>query len=91
MSKVTRRTLMLLPIAVAMPRIAVAQTAPLRIGVLNDQSSVFSDSSGQGSVIAAQLAATLFLVLGLRVFGQLDFLGLPLLVHFGFRVDQIAE
>ncbi len=57
MSKVTRRTLMSLPIAAAMPGVAAAQTPPLRIGVLNDQSSVFSDSSGMGSVLSAQLAA----------------------------------
>src|SRR5450759_4073888 len=34
---------------------------------------------------------TLFLVFGLRIFSQLDLLSLPLLVHFGFGVNQIAK
>jgi branched-chain amino acid transport system substrate-binding protein len=35
---------------------AAAQDRPIKIGVLNDQSTVFSDYQGIGSVIAAQLA-----------------------------------
>ena len=35
---------------------ALAQTKPIRIGVLNDQSGVFADYQGEGSVIAARLA-----------------------------------
>ena len=35
---------------------AGAQTKPIRIGVLNDQSGVFADYQGEGSVIAARLA-----------------------------------
>ena len=35
---------------------AAAQTKPIRIGVLNDQSGVFADYQGEGSVIAARLA-----------------------------------
>jgi branched-chain amino acid transport system substrate-binding protein len=31
--------------------------APIRIGVLNDQSGMYSDLSGQGSVVAARMAA----------------------------------
>jgi branched-chain amino acid transport system substrate-binding protein len=34
----------------------IAQTAPVRIGVLNDQSGVFADYQGPGSVLAAQMA-----------------------------------
>jgi branched-chain amino acid transport system substrate-binding protein len=57
MVQITRRGLVALPLAAALPRPGRAQAAPIRIGVLNDQSSVFSDTSGMGSVIAAQLAA----------------------------------
>ncbi|HYZ63558.1 MAG TPA: ABC transporter substrate-binding protein [Acetobacteraceae bacterium] len=61
MSKVTRRTVMALPLAASLPRLARAQAAgPVRIGVLNDQSSVFADSTGPGSVLSAQLAAEEF-------------------------------
>ena len=42
---------------VAAPTIALAQGKPVKIGVLNDQSSVYADSQGIGSVIAARLAA----------------------------------
>jgi branched-chain amino acid transport system substrate-binding protein len=39
------------------PRFAAAQTArPLKIGVMNDMSSVYADFQGIGSVIAAKLA-----------------------------------
>src|SRR5208282_5149460 len=40
----------------AVPSIALAQSKPVKIGVLNDQSSVYADSQGIGSVIAARLA-----------------------------------
>ena len=40
----------------AVPSIALAQSKPVKIGVLNDQSSVYADSQGFGSVIAARLA-----------------------------------
>src|SRR2546422_3535050 len=33
-----------------------AQEQPIRIGVLNDQSSVYADFQGRGSVLAAQMA-----------------------------------
>ena len=39
----------------AAPGIAAAQ-APVRIGVMNDQSSVYADFQGPGSVLAAQMA-----------------------------------
>jgi len=42
---------------VAATTAAVAQTTPVKIGVLNDQSSLFADETGKGSVVAAQLAA----------------------------------
>src|SRR3954451_14155697 len=60
MSKVTRRALMSLPLAAGLPRLGRAQAGPVRIGVLNDQSSVFADSTGPGSVLSAQLAAEEF-------------------------------
>ena len=44
---------MSLPLGAALPRVGRAQAPrgkPIRIGVLNDQSSVFSDSTGPGSV-----------------------------------------
>src|SRR2546430_12810835 len=34
----------------------VAAQEPIRIGVLNDQSSVYADFQGKGSVLAAQMA-----------------------------------
>ena len=36
---------------------AVAQPAPVRIGVLNDMSGVYADDQGPGSFLAAQMAA----------------------------------
>jgi branched-chain amino acid transport system substrate-binding protein len=48
---------LLAAIALALlPALAQAQTVPVKVGVLNDQSSVYADSQGIGSVIAAQLA-----------------------------------
>jgi branched-chain amino acid transport system substrate-binding protein len=35
---------------------ALAEPAPLKIGVLNDQSGIYADMAGPGSVIAAQMA-----------------------------------
>src|SRR5690242_19352290 len=35
---------------------AGAETAPIKIGVLGDQSSAYSDLGGKGSVVAAQMA-----------------------------------
>jgi branched-chain amino acid transport system substrate-binding protein len=54
----TRRQLLLGGAAFALaPSIARAQAGkPLKIGVMNDMSSVYSDFQGIGSVIAAQLA-----------------------------------
>ena len=58
MSKVTRRAMLSLPLIAALPARGWTQPVkPIRIGVLNDQSSVFSDSTGLGGVVAAQLAA----------------------------------
>src|SRR5882757_5479802 len=37
-------------------RQAGAQTAPVKIGVLTDMSSLYADNGGQGSVVAAQMA-----------------------------------
>jgi branched-chain amino acid transport system substrate-binding protein len=57
--KITRRTAVAgaLAAAVSMPgRLRAQAKAPLRIGVLNDQSGPFADLSGLGSVEAARLA-----------------------------------
>ena len=53
-----RRQMLLSGAAFALaPRVANAQTAkPLKIGILNDMSSVYSDYQGIGSVVAARLA-----------------------------------
>ena len=40
----------------ASPLAAQSTGAPVRIGVLNDQSGIYADLSGQGSVIAARMA-----------------------------------
>lgn len=56
--KFTRLALIAFALAtpIAQPGPIFAQDGPVRIGVLNDQSGVFSDVTGQGSVIAARLA-----------------------------------
>jgi len=48
---------------------AAAQTAPLKIGVLTDMSSLYADNGGQGSVVAAQMAVDDFggTVLGRKI------------------------
>ena len=53
-----RRQLLIGAAATAIaPRLAAAQAArPLKIGVMNDMSSVYADYQGPGSVIAAKLA-----------------------------------
>jgi branched-chain amino acid transport system substrate-binding protein len=53
-----RREILLGGAALALtPAFARAQgTKPLKIGVMNDMSSVYSDFQGRGSVIATQLA-----------------------------------
>jgi branched-chain amino acid transport system substrate-binding protein len=53
-----RRQLLIGAAATALaPRLAAAQAArPLKIGVMNDMSSVYADYQGVGSVIAAKLA-----------------------------------
>jgi branched-chain amino acid transport system substrate-binding protein len=52
-----RRQVLLGGAALALlPAYARAQVKPLKIGVMNDMSSVYSDFQGKGSVIAAQLA-----------------------------------
>src|SRR4051794_28594015 len=53
-----RRTILSLALLAGLaPAAALAQTKPVRIGVLNDLSSVYADYQGQGSIIAARLAA----------------------------------
>src|SRR5205814_3501975 len=42
--------------SLALAGAVAGQEQPLRIGVLNDQSSVYADFQGKGSVLAAQMA-----------------------------------
>src|SRR5436309_4318311 len=42
--------------SLALAGAVAGQEQPLRIGVLNDQSSVYADFQGRGSVLAAQMA-----------------------------------
>lgn len=46
---------------------AVAQDAPVKLGVLTDMSSLYADNGGQGSVVAAQMAVDDF---GGKVLGR---------------------
>lgn len=48
---------------------AMAQSGPIRLGVLTDMSSLYADNGGQGSVVAAQMAVDDFRgkVLGRRI------------------------
>jgi branched-chain amino acid transport system substrate-binding protein len=53
-----RRTILSFALLASLaPAAALAQQKPVRIGVLNDLSSVYADYQGQGSIIAARLAA----------------------------------
>jgi branched-chain amino acid transport system substrate-binding protein len=52
----TTRTLWAALLLSFLPSLAAAQTPSVKIGVLNDQTTVYSDSQGVGSVIAAQFA-----------------------------------
>jgi len=54
----TRRVL--LGAGLAMPFVARAQPAPIKIGVLNDQSGTYRDNTGMGSVVCAQQAVADF-------------------------------
>src|SRR5213596_2136496 len=42
--------------SLALAGAVAGQEQPIRIGVLNDQSSVYADFQGKGSVLAAQMA-----------------------------------
>ena len=44
----------------ALPRLARAQSAPIKIGVLNDQSGPYTNTSGLTSVICAKQAVQEF-------------------------------
>jgi len=55
--RLTRRTLLSSAVvAAAVPRLSRAQTATIRIGVLNDQSGTYRDDGGPTSVICAKQA-----------------------------------
>src|SRR5437867_10225516 len=49
-------TRMVFLVSLALAGTVVAQDQPIRIGVLNDQTSVYADFQGRGSVLAAQMA-----------------------------------
>ena len=59
---IRRRTILAASAAAVVPGAAGAQRAarPVRIGVLNDMSGVYSDYQGRGSVVAAELAVADF-------------------------------
>lgn len=50
------RSVIAVALFAAVPSLAAAQGKTVKIGVLNDQSTVYSDSQGIGSVIAARMA-----------------------------------
>ena len=50
----------LLALLVLLPLAALAQGKTIKIGVLNDQSGLYADLGGQGSVMAAKMAAEQF-------------------------------
>jgi branched-chain amino acid transport system substrate-binding protein len=52
----TTKTLWLAVLLSWLPFLAAAQTPSVKIGVLNDQTTVYADNQGIGSVIAAQFA-----------------------------------
>jgi branched-chain amino acid transport system substrate-binding protein len=56
----TRRVLLGSAVAATLPLSSRAQNAPIKIGVLNDQSGPYRDNTGAGSVVCAQQALTDF-------------------------------
>ncbi|HTR13806.1 MAG TPA: ABC transporter substrate-binding protein, partial [Roseiarcus sp.] len=54
----SRRQVLLVGTALALARgkAHAEETPPLKIGIMNDMSSVYADYQGEGSVIAAKLA-----------------------------------
>ena len=56
----TIRRRSLLAGAAALPMAARAQAAPIKIGVLTDETGPYADSGGPGSIVAAQMAAADF-------------------------------
>ena len=56
----TIRRRALLAGAAALPLAARAQAAPIKIGVLTDETGPYADSGGPGSIVAAQMAAADF-------------------------------
>src|SRR4051794_36146239 len=63
----TRRHLLGSALAAALPLPANAQGAPIKIGVLNDQSGPYRDNTGSGSLVCAQQAVADFGDQGLPV------------------------
>ncbi|MGY4574571.1 ABC transporter substrate-binding protein [Bradyrhizobium sp. USDA 3256] len=52
----TRKSIGLALMLMATGTSAIAQSGPVRLGVLTDMSSLYADNGGQGSVVAAQMA-----------------------------------
>lgn len=67
MSGVKRKMVVAMVASALLGTSAVAQDAPVRLGVLTDMSSLYADNGGQGSVVAAQMAVDDF---GGKVLGR---------------------
>ena len=62
-----RRTLLAAPLAASLARTAKAQSTPIRIGILTDESGPYASSGGPGSIAAARMAVQDF---GPTILGQ---------------------
>jgi branched-chain amino acid transport system substrate-binding protein len=67
MSGVKRKMVVAMVASALLGTSAVAQDAPVNLGVLTDMSSLYADNGGQGSVVAAQMAVDDF---GGKVLGR---------------------
>jgi len=67
MSGVKRKMVVAMVASALLGTSAVAQDAPVKLGVLTDMSSLYADNGGQGSVVAAQMAVDDF---GGKVLGR---------------------
>jgi branched-chain amino acid transport system substrate-binding protein len=67
MSGVKRKMFVAMVASALLGTSAVAQDAPVKLGVLTDMSSLYADNGGQGSVVAAQMAVDEF---GGKVLGR---------------------
>ncbi|MDA9492758.1 ABC transporter substrate-binding protein [Bradyrhizobium sp. CCBAU 11361] len=67
MSGVKRKMVVAMVASALLGTSAVAQDAPVKLGVMTDMSSLYADNGGQGSVVAAQMAVDDF---GGKVLGR---------------------